>query len=101
MANRPDFQSFDLEGLERNARTAMAVRVPMGHNDGDPHTRALSAATTAWLRENSEFPREQRGRYSVADRYADVPSFPLSPNRTSVRYASGKAGRRSVGRQFN
>lgn len=41
-----------------------------------------------------------RGRYSLADKYADRPTFSHRPYRTSARYASGRAGRRSVGRPW-
>lgn len=39
-----------------------------------------------------------RGGYGIADKHADKPSFALRPYKTSARYASGKAGRRSAGR---
>lgn len=38
-----------------------------------------------------------RGRYSIADKYADRPKFQHKPYRTRAMYASGKSGRRALG----
>lgn len=86
----------DLQALEHRARLALADRVPMGAHPGHGAQVALSMAATDWIRENGGFDRRNQGRYSLADKYADAPSFTMSPYRTAQMYASGKAGRRAV-----
>jgi hypothetical protein len=87
----------ELEQLGREATFALAD-VRKGIGGSNAATRELDHLASQMLRGQM---KKYQGKYRLQDKYSDRPNFSQSPYRTSARYSSGKAGRRSVGRQFN
>lgn len=92
--------SANLAELERRMRSHIDHGV-LAHrqNAGMGEARYdLNQATREWLADNDYKREHYNGRrgFTLADKYADAPPFSMSPYRTSVLYASGKAGRRGM-----
>lgn len=86
----------DLADLEARVRYGLGHKVGKGQPTPSAQWE-LDRLATQMLKGQTP---HLRGNYSIADKYADRPSFSNRPYRTSARYASGKAGRRSVGRSW-
>lgn len=97
MARVADIPRPEMPDADRLAQlaTLQRHRTQYGRNKGAPNAaqQELTQMADAMLRGQSP---HLRGNYSLADKYADRPSFAPRPYKTSVRYASGKAGRRAI-----